>query len=348
VNELAPLTPEQAERTIGITTTVPVEIILAAGLIPVDLNNRFINSGIAAALVDEAENRGFPRSFCAWTKGVYAAARRLGVRRVAAVVQGDCSNTQAMAEVLQVDGVRVAPFAFPYRPGDAAQLDLALDCFAHEIGADRAVAEEWKIRLDKIRKLAHQVDRLTWKKNQATGAEQHYWTISCSDFNSDTAAYERDCRQFIRQAEQRAPLPHGLRLALVGVPPICGDLFSFLEEHRARVVFNEVPRQFAMPADTSTLREQYSRYTYPYDIFYRLADIAEQIAVRKIDGVIHYVQSFCHRQVQDAIMRDQLHTPILALEGDRPAALDPRSETRIEAFLEMLKETTPHSPARTN
>ena len=43
------MTPEEIERTIGITTTVPVEAIFAAGLRPLDLNNIFITSGIAPA-----------------------------------------------------------------------------------------------------------------------------------------------------------------------------------------------------------------------------------------------------------------------------------------------------------
>ena len=84
---IANLSPADAERTIGLTTTVPAEIIFAAGLRPLDLNNVFITSGCAAALVEEAEHNGFPRNSCAWNKGIYAAARALGLRRVAAVVQ---------------------------------------------------------------------------------------------------------------------------------------------------------------------------------------------------------------------------------------------------------------------
>ena len=78
--------PLDPATCVGITATVPVEALLAAGRTPVDLNNVFIASGEAAALVEEAERCGFPRNSCAWTKGVYAAARRLRLRRVAAVL----------------------------------------------------------------------------------------------------------------------------------------------------------------------------------------------------------------------------------------------------------------------
>ena len=47
-------------KRIGITTTIPVEIVYAAGCVPVDLNNSFITSDSAAALVAEAEYRGLP------------------------------------------------------------------------------------------------------------------------------------------------------------------------------------------------------------------------------------------------------------------------------------------------
>ena len=72
------LTPQESDRTVGITTTVPAEVIFAAGLRPLDLNNVFITSGIAPQLVEEAEQSGFPRNSCSWNKGVFSTARRWG------------------------------------------------------------------------------------------------------------------------------------------------------------------------------------------------------------------------------------------------------------------------------
>ena len=77
MNTIHPLSAADAARTLGLTTTVPVEMLFAAGLRPVDLNNIFITSGMTAELVEEAEIRGFPRNSCAWNKGIYSAARRL-------------------------------------------------------------------------------------------------------------------------------------------------------------------------------------------------------------------------------------------------------------------------------
>ena len=327
-----------AAATLGITTTVPVEVVYAAGLRPVDLNNLFITSGCAGRLVAEAETEGFPRNFCAWTKGIYATARRMGLRRVLAVVQGDCSNAHAMAEVMKADGMEIIPFSYPHSPEDRDGLTRELARLAERLGTTLDAAEAWKRRLDPIRALANRIDELAWRENRVTGEEQHVWTISCSDFAPDPDRFKAAASAFIAEASARSPFAAQLRVALVGIPPICEDFFRFMEGHGARVVFNEIPRQFAMPHATDSLVEQYTRYTYPYEIFERLRDIEEQIALRKVDAVVHYVQSFCHRQVQDAILRRHVAVPFLTLEGDRPGRLDMRTETRLEAFLEMLRE----------
>lgn len=68
--------------------------------------------------------------------------------------------------------------------------------------------------------------------------------------------------------------------------------------------------------------EQYRRYTYPHGIFYRIEDIRAEIERRQLDGVIHYVQSFCYRQIEDMIVRKKLNLPILTIEGDKPGCLD--------------------------
>jgi len=343
MSESLALSADERERTIGITTTVPVEAIFAAGRRPMDLNNVFIACGDAGRLVEKTEQRGFPRNSCAWTKGVYAAARELGLKRVVGVVQGDCSNTHAVMEMLAADGVEVVPFAFPYRPDDRLLMDLALERFAADLGTTVADAETVKRRLDRARANAHRIDALNWREGRVTGSEQHVWTISCSDFFGDPDKYAAESARFLREAAARDPCPHLIRLGLVGIPPICDGFFEFLERHGARVVFNETPRQFAMPFETPTLADQYLRYTYPYDIFHRLPDIKREIERRRVDGIVHYVQSFCFRQAQDCILRRAVARPVLTLEGDRPGPLEVRAETRIEAFLEMLREKNPET-----
>ena len=69
MRQFTPFTPG---ARVGLTTTIPVEVVLAAGLTPVDLNNLFIADPLALALVSQAEAAGFPRTICTWIKGIYA------------------------------------------------------------------------------------------------------------------------------------------------------------------------------------------------------------------------------------------------------------------------------------
>ncbi len=360
-------------RLVGITTTVPIEILYAAELTPVDLNNAFITGPDPLAMVEQAERRGFPRTMCSWVKGIYTAARRRGVGALVAVVQGDCSNTQALMEILESEGVRVVDFAYPYRREEGL-LAAQLARLAERFGTSLDAAERQKQRFDAIRAVVHEIDRLTWQTGQVTGAENFFWCVNCSDFQGEPERFGAEARRFLDEAKARptrtAAVPaagagasrprsggrdarhdsqrdaggtaeartaEDVRIGLLGVPPICSDLFDWLAARGAAVVFNEMPRQFAMPGPSATLLEQYARYTYPYDLFFRLEDVERECRRRQVRGLIHYVQSFCYRQIQDRLIRERLAWPILTLECDRPGPLDGASRTRLEAFIEMLR-----------
>jgi benzoyl-CoA reductase/2-hydroxyglutaryl-CoA dehydratase subunit BcrC/BadD/HgdB len=58
-----------------------------------------------------------------------------------------------------------------------------------------------------------------------------------------------------------------------------------------------------------------------------------------VDGVIHYVQAFCHRGIGDIIFRDAIDVPILTLEGNDDFFLNNHVKTRIEAFLDMIQRS---------
>ena len=91
-----------------------------------------------------------------------------------------------------------------------------------------------------------------------------------------------------------------------------------------------------MPYHSENIVDQYLAYTYPYSIEQRLSDINEAIAERKLDGLIHYTQMFCYRQIYDIILRQSLSVPIFTMEGDRPGEIDSRESMRIETYVRML------------
>ena len=82
--------------------------------------------------------------------------------------------------------------------------------------------------------------------------------------------------------------------------------------------------------------KQYYDYTYPYDNNFRIKEIKKQIKMRKLDGLIHYTQSFCHRAIEDIILKENLDIPILNIQGDKLNVLDSRTKLRLEAFMDML------------
>jgi benzoyl-CoA reductase/2-hydroxyglutaryl-CoA dehydratase subunit BcrC/BadD/HgdB len=321
---------------IGLTTTVPVEVIFAAGLTPVDLNNVFITDPDPYRLIRRAEQDGYPRNCCGWIKGIYAVVLERGLGRIIAVTQGDCSQTHAMMETLQVAGVEIIPFAYPY-DRDPALLRGQMERLMARLGTDWSEVEAAGSRLRPVRETVAKIDRLTWQEGKVTGAENHYWQVSCSDFEGDPEGFGDRAGKFLAQAVARPAAGGGVRLGFLGVPSIIQGLHDFVEAREARVVYNEIPRQFTMAHSLDVdLVEQYRRYTYPYDVFARIEDINEQCALREIDGLIHYTQAFCFRQIEDLLMKRGVKVPVLTIEGQDPAAVDARTAMRLEAFLEML------------
>ena len=324
------------DQRVGLTTTIPVEIIFAAGKIPVDLNNSFITSPESNTFLARAEAIGFPRNTCGWIKGLYGVTLEEGIQEVVAVTQGDCSNTHALMEVLQTAGVQIFPFAYPY-DGDRDLLTLQIERMMEHFGVTQAQVRETKETLDRVRAKTHEIDRLTWEEGVVTGKENHLFLVSTSDMNGDWQAFEGEVNSFLSEIKGRRPMTDEVRLGYLGVPPIFTDLYDCIEEFGGRVVFNEIQRQFSMPFATDDIVEQYLQYTYPYSIFARLDDIKREVQTRRIAGLIHYVQSFCFRQLQDIIVRQEVKIPILTIEGDRPAPVDARTRLRLESFMEMLK-----------
>lgn len=326
-------------KKIGLTTTVPVEILLAAGVKPVDINNIFVTDKNYFKYIDTAEKDGFPKNLCAWIKGIYGVCVMHGIDEIVGVVEGDCSNTKALVEVLSLRNIKVYPFSYPHSH-TLSDVEKEIRRFMDIFGIKIEQAERVREDLKKVRHLARTLDALTYVGNKATGFENHLYQVSMSDFNGDAKAYEQDLERAVKEISQRQPCRRKIRLGYVGVPPMTADLYDFVEKLDARVVYNEVQREFAFPrADEAvSIFEQYYDYTYPYDIRFRIAEIKKQIAKRKLDAIVHYTQAFCYRAIDDIILREQLDIPVLNIEGDKLNCLDARTKLRLEAFIDMLHD----------
>lgn len=324
-------------KRIGITTTVPIEVIIAAGHTPVDLNNIFVTNDNYSKYIDKAERDGFPKSMCAWIKGLYGVCMEEDIDTIVGVHEGDCSNNKSLNEILLRKGIDVIPFSYP---GSRKIEDVTKEIneLINYFGVSLEEVEEVRNQLNQIRNLGIELDQLTYKENKATGFENHLNQLCMSDFNGDFPKYKEELSALITEIKKREPSKQKIRIGYLGVPPMTGDLFEYVESLDARIVYNEVQREFAFPRhkDANNIFEQYRDYTYPYDSNFRLNIIKEEIDNRKLDGIIHYTQSFCHRAVDDLILKMELDMPILNIEGDKLNHLDARTKLRLEAFLDML------------
>lgn len=327
-------------KKIGITTTVPIEVLFAAGYNVVDLNNMFLESEKYDEFIDIAERDGFPKSTCAWIKGIYGACISNNIEEILGVVEGDCSNTKALLEVLRLKGIKIYTFSYPVSH-NIRDIKKNIDELMKLFGVTIEQVEEVRQRLNLVRKLTLELDSLTYKDNKTTGFENHLYQVSMSDFySSDINKFEQILKDKIKSFSKRKPFCEKIRLGYIGVPPMTLDIYEFINSFNARCVYNEVQREFSFPRaiKAKNIYEQYWDYTYVYDIEFRLKDIKKQIVDRKLDGIIHYTQAFCYRAIEDIIIKEKLDIPVLNIEGDKSNKLDSRTRLRIEAFLDMLKD----------
>jgi benzoyl-CoA reductase/2-hydroxyglutaryl-CoA dehydratase subunit BcrC/BadD/HgdB len=323
-------------KIVGFTTTIPVEVLFAAGFVPLDLNNLFITDPDPMHFIEIAERDGFPRSMCNWIKGIYGVVKERKIDTIISVMVGDCSNTHALSEILEHQGVRVIPFAYPFdrdRESLKREIEKLMNRFSVDYDDIRRVERE----IEKVRKLLKRIDDLTYRECTVSGYENHIWLVRSSDMLGDYRSYGKMARSFLSE-RKIGKKESAIRLALIGVPPIITDIYQFIEEKGGHVLFNETQRQFSLPFFGCDIVDRYLKYTYPYGIFARIKDIKKEVKRRKVKGIIHYVQAFCFRVMEDVILKDYFDIPILTIEGELPKPVDARTKLRIEAFLEMLKE----------
>lgn len=332
-------------KRIGFNTTFPIELIILSGAVPIDLNNIFVSHKESTEMVEWAESRGLPRNVCAWIKGLYSVAIKGLVDEVAIVENGDCSNARALSEILSDEGIKVYPFSYPGNPS-VEFLQREIENFGKSLGLESNILKEGDELLSGMRKKLMEVD-----ENNGRGLIKGQKALDLLLLGTDAGGGNPErvidlCQEELEKAKSKDGAKDngqsiGPRLAFVGVPPINPDIHQFCEENMgAIVVFNELARQFAVPgakAQGLSLAERYTEFTYPCPFRFRFQDIKSAVEERKIDGIIHYVQSFCYRALEDKLLKGWTDIPVLTIEGDKPGNLDSRTKMRIENFVEMLR-----------
>ncbi len=323
----------QSNTKIGITTTVPVEIILASGAIPVDINNIFITDVDPGNLVDKAEKAGFPQNTCSWIKGLYQTIISQNIEKVLSPVWGDCSNSFALSEILSECGIEVIEFQYPFDRNIKRLKESFKELYDRFDVSEKDVLKKHD-DLQKVRKELKTIDDLTIKGN-ISGKDNHIYLVSSSDFEGNPDLFLKKIKN--RPNIIKKEIDDNHRIGIIGVPPIFTNFFDVLEELGFSVVYNEIPAEFSMIKSLDKgFYEKYLEYSYPYGMRFRLHTIKKEIKRRRLKGIIHYTQCFCYRQIEDILLRKNIDIPILTIEGDRPCEIDSRSRMRLENFWELL------------
>lgn len=317
---------------IGMTTMVPVECILSAGFVPMDLNNSFINHKDPASLIEKAEDDGLPRNLCSWVKGIYGYLMNNPVKKVIIPVLGDCSNCVTLGELLEYKGIDVYYFSYNHKQ-DRSLLKREISLLAEYLGTDFEASKNIYNDLIPIRKKLKTLDERAYKNKNIPSDVLFYFLVSSSDFNSDINLFSQKLDDALKGKYDTSPSL--TTIGLTGVPPIVLDLPSTVERLGTRITYFETPRQFSLPYFDDFV-DAYILYTYPYSLKNRLDDIKYESSKRKINGLVHYIQSFCHRQIENVIIKKEIDLPILMLEGESPEKTNAQQLMRLEAFLSIL------------
>jgi hypothetical protein len=228
-------------------------------------------------------------------------------------------------------------------------------------------------------------DNKSYKKllKKLKNIDLHIWQISCTDFLGDYKKFEKNFDEFCKKNDFEKYYQYYLetkntknrifkneknnsilRLGFLGVPTIIPEIYKFLDEKyydSVKVIYNEMQREFSFIKNIFSKKDykseknfkkkyikQYLDYSYPYFVKYRIFNAKNEIKAKNIDAFIHYTQSFCHKQVDDFLFRENLYYSkrrknrsnkfsILTIEEDRPLELSQRTKIRLEAFISVCK-----------
>jgi len=269
---------------------------------------------------------------CAWT-GIWREMLRQGMAKVDSLVVvagGDCHN--ALVDGQKTGHQRTHFFFYPFQ-GDTGYLEEQLEALADFLGGLRDLGAFRLVR--RVKELGMELEKRRLE-GRIPGHLAFKLLVSFSDLDGDPLRFQERLKEAI---EQTSETQEGIRVALVGVPPIYHDFHEAAQRAGLEVVFDELPYEFLRHTGTSLgeIARSYSGYTFARQLDFRLDFLERELERRRIDGVVHYTQFACHHLLEDEVLRERLDYPVLTVQGDMPGATPAQVLLRLEAFREMLE-----------
>jgi len=344
---------------------LPMEIIAAFGFLPFChefVSATFASLGRGTEVLGEAEERGFSRDSCSYQRGGLGAGLAGYLPRPVAMV-GTTNICDGVAKVYETMGryYGLEPILLQPPYGDsprdveylAAQLrDLVgrlEECTGQRL--DQARFENVVHNANETRALMLRVNEL----RRAVPAPWHGRDAFEFTFLAyliwGTESLTEIYRELIVELEARIREPADQEryriLWLHAIPYHRTNLFDLLEEHRARIVFDELGAVYWERIDERTpwhsMAERMLHHPGHGSITTRVRRACRLAQEYRVDGALHFTHWGCRqgyggvRPIKDALA--DIGVPMLSLDGD---GVDDRNyapgqeKTRVEAFLEML------------
>ncbi len=304
---------------VGITALVPPELVYLSGNVPVDLNN-FV-----------PHTQYYPvHKLCAWTaiwRDIVIAEKF--VDKVVVVAGGDCHNSLVDGQKIQMHGIPTHYFFYPFS-GEIELMKKECQSLVEFLGGEKC--KEMLEIVHEVKRLGKHIDAL--RINAKIPAKFAFdFMIKMSDLGGNP----EHMRKLAESVVERE-LSHLPRIALLGVPPIYRDFHDVAEQSGLHIVFDELPYEFLRLGGRSfeEVVESYTKYTFARPLMYRINFLKQELAKRKIDGIIHYTQYACHHILEDDVLRKELPYPFLTVQGDLPGPVPLQLRLRMEAFAEIL------------
>ncbi|MCX5852147.1 MAG: 2-hydroxyacyl-CoA dehydratase family protein [Deltaproteobacteria bacterium] len=349
--------PEK-ERHIGYACSyVPVEIILAGGMVPWRLLPKRVSADADAYIASAT---------CCHIKGIFSEALRGEYDHLDGIILADsCDGMRRLADILS-SHARNIPVLFLDIPKKkeadsiscfAFSLQKLIDDMQREFSGRPVTTEQLQTAIrecNSVRRLMSEVFII--QKNEGRGIGGLALLDLCREAGrTKPDAFSQSLKTFIKNTED-TPLPSEIpRVVLTGNAFHQPEVIAHIEQARGRIV-----------ALDSCIGERYFRTIVHEDGSDPVIALAERYLLKspcarmdgmgeridylrtliresRANGVICLTPKYCDTLLYELpLLKDRAGVPFLAIEHD-PDGLSAQAVTRIEAFLEMLKGEKVHA-----
>ena len=346
----------QKQKILGwFCTYSPVELIHAAGFLPVRIHGGTIPIDKASALV--------PPFICPYMRTSLERTLQGEYRYLSGVIQGytcdiSCGLINIWEENVQPGLFHTVPL--PYNTSEEARVFYreALNELIQKLASIGGKIDTGSLKrsLELYRDIRNNLLHLYELRcrNQLAFSAREFYTVIEAGFSLPPETYNEHLKKLISNISEQKPLPtKGIPVLISGSLLEDLTIFDLVETVGGRVVADDLCNgyRFCCPADgtdTDLLERLIDRYMHRFPcpsrsiIDDRINQFEKLIEWSGAAGVIFIFQKFCTPHLTDyPALAEELkkeNIPVLQVEIDEVGGSQGQLKTRFEAFFEMIKD----------